>query len=94
MTYHQLTDGERYTISTLRIARYSVTDISKVLGRHRSTIYREVSRNSTTRDAGERWTYCPSKARSGAMESCAEAAEADAIPTSNTLGWTTCLGSN
>jgi len=63
MTYNQITDGERYTISMLRIARYSVTEISKVLGRHRSTIYREVSRNSTTRDAGERWTYCPSKAQ-------------------------------
>ncbi|MGH8109015.1 MAG: IS30 family transposase [Burkholderiales bacterium] len=63
MTYCQLTKGERYTISLLRIARYSVTDISKVLGRHRSTIYREVTRNSTTRDGGERLTYCPSKAQ-------------------------------
>ena len=63
MTYHQLTERERYTLSMLRIARYSVTKISQVLGRHRSTIYREVSRNSTTRDGGERLTYCPSKAQ-------------------------------
>ena len=63
MTYHQLTKDERYTLSTLRIARYTVAEISKVLGRHRSTIYREVSRNSTTRDGGERLTYCPSKAQ-------------------------------
>ncbi len=63
MTYCQLTKGERYTISVLRIARYSVTAISEVLGRHRSTIYREVARNSTTRDGGERLTYCPSKAQ-------------------------------
>ena len=63
MTYHQLTRSERYTISRLRIARYSVTAISDVLGRHRSTVYREISRNSTTRDGGERLTYCPSKAQ-------------------------------
>ena len=61
MTYCQLTEPERYTISRLRRKGYSVTEISKILGRHRSTIYREVSRNSTTR--GERLTYCPSKAQ-------------------------------
>jgi len=61
MTYCQLTEPERYTISRLRRKGYSVTEISKILDRHRSTIYREVSRNSTTR--GARWTYCPSKAQ-------------------------------
>ena len=63
MKYCQLTKGERYTISQLRRKGYSVSEISRILDRHRSTIYREVSRNSTTRDGGERLTYCPSKAQ-------------------------------
>lgn len=61
MKYCQLTKGERYTISMLRIARFSVAEISKILGRHRSTIHREVSRNLSPR--GDRWTYCPSQAQ-------------------------------
>jgi transposase, IS30 family len=61
MTYRQLTVDERYTISKLRRKGYSVTEISKILDRHRSTIYREVSRNLSPR--GKRWTYCPSQAQ-------------------------------
>lgn len=61
MTYDQLTLEERYTISRLRMAGDSVTRIATVLDRHRSTIHREVVRNSTFR--GERKTYCPSKAQ-------------------------------
>ena len=61
MTYSQLTLDERYTISKLRMAGYGVTRISEILGRHRSTIHREILRNSTPKD--ERWTYCPSKAQ-------------------------------
>jgi len=49
MTYCQLTVDERYTISMLRIAGYGMIEISHVLGRYRSTIDREVARNSTTR---------------------------------------------
>ncbi len=45
MNYHQITQNERYTISTLRRQGYSPRDIAKYLGRHRSTIYREVRRN-------------------------------------------------
>lgn len=61
MTYCQLTEPERYTISRLRRKGYSVAQISKILDRHRSTIYREVSRNLSPR--GERLTYCPSQAQ-------------------------------
>lgn len=61
MMYNQLTLEERYTISQLRMAGYGVTEIAQVLGRHRSTIHREMVRNSTFR--GERKTYCPSKAQ-------------------------------
>jgi len=45
MTYTQLTEGERYTISMLRVQNFSISGIATVLGRHRSTIYREIARN-------------------------------------------------
>ncbi len=45
MTYHQITRDERYTIWALRAQDKSVTEIARALGRHRSTIYREVQRN-------------------------------------------------
>jgi len=61
MTYNQLTLEERYTISRLRMSGVGVAGIAQVLGRHRSTIHREVVRNSTFR--GERKTYCSSKAQ-------------------------------
>ena len=45
MAYHQITREERYTIWALRGHQNSVTDIARALGRHRSTIHREVRRN-------------------------------------------------
>lgn len=45
MSYLQITREERYTITTLRRQGYSVLRIAKYLGRHRSSIYREVNRN-------------------------------------------------
>ncbi len=45
MTYQQLTSEERYTISLLRTQGFAVPQMAKVLGRHRSTIYREIGRN-------------------------------------------------
>lgn len=48
MTYTQLTSDDRYTISSLRMQGFSTTDIAVELGRNRSTIYREVKRNSCT----------------------------------------------
>lgn len=47
MTYHQLTYEERYLIARLREQRLSLPVISRVLGRHRTTIWREVNRNKT-----------------------------------------------
>lgn len=61
MTYHQLTEHERYLISQLRKAGHAVAEMARILGRHRSTIYRETTRNSTQVEA--RVTYCPSKAQ-------------------------------
>lgn len=61
MTYHQLTEHERYLISRLRKTGHPVTEIARILDRHPSTIYREYQRNST--QVRNCLTYCPSKAQ-------------------------------
>ena len=43
--YNQLTQTERYQIYALRKANKNPTEISRVLGRHKSTIYRGLKRN-------------------------------------------------
>ncbi len=43
--YRQLTSGERYALSALRKQGCSQAEIARALGRHRSTISREVRRN-------------------------------------------------
>ena len=45
-TYHQLTSGERYELSALRKQGLRPAAIARAMGRHRSTICREVRRNS------------------------------------------------
>ena len=52
MKYQQLTTEDRYTLSALRMQNFSVTKIAESMGRHRSTIYRELKRNSTKRRGG------------------------------------------
>ena len=47
--YRQLTSEERHTLSTLRKQGYRHAAIARALGRHRSTISREVRRNSKDR---------------------------------------------
>jgi IS30 family transposase len=47
MSYQQLTLDERYQIQALRKQQMSAAEISRRLGRHRSTITRELERNST-----------------------------------------------
>src|SRR5690348_6051888 len=54
MTYHQITFEERYTLGLLRQRGLSPTAIARVLGRHRSTIGREVGRNRARSDATHR----------------------------------------
>jgi IS30 family transposase len=51
MRYHQITFAERYTLGALRQRGLTAAAIAHVLGRHRSTIGREVRRNGTPRDA-------------------------------------------
>lgn len=53
MRYRQLTSEERYALSTLRKQGFSAASIGKALGRHRSTIVREVARNARN-DGGYR----------------------------------------
>ncbi len=50
LTYHQITAAERYTLGLLRQRGLCPAAIARVLGRHRSTIGREVRRNGTPRD--------------------------------------------
>ena len=55
MTYRQITFAERYTLGLLRQCRLAPAAIARVLGRHRSSILREVRRNSAHSDG----TYRP-----------------------------------
>jgi IS30 family transposase len=55
VTYRQITYEERYTLGLLRRQRLSPAEIARVLGRHRSTILREVRRNRAASDG----TYRP-----------------------------------
>ena len=56
MRYYQLTSMERYTISTLRKQGLNGAQIAREIGRHRSTLWREIKRNSSS------GKYRPSKA--------------------------------
>ena len=55
MTYHQITSEERYTLGVLRQQGLTPAAIGRALGRHRSTISREVRRNQAHSDG----TYRP-----------------------------------
>ncbi len=59
MTYRQITLEERYTISLLRRQGRGPAEIARHLGRHRSTVSRELRRNGSPWDGG----YRPSKAQ-------------------------------
>jgi len=49
MSYKQLTQEERYQISALLKAEHDQTEIAMILGRHKSTISREIRRNTGLR---------------------------------------------
>ena len=61
MSYHQITPVERYTLAALRtqVPMPSCAAIARMMGRHPSTISREVKRNSARHDDA----YRPSKAQ-------------------------------
>ena len=56
MRYHQITPAERYTLATLRkqVPMPSGAEIAELMGRHRSTISRELRRNCSRSDGGYR----------------------------------------
>lgn len=56
--YHQLTSAERYLIARLRQQHYSQAEIARVLGRHRSTISRELRRNRRDDGGYRAFTAC------------------------------------
>jgi IS30 family transposase len=60
MKYQQLTSNDRYILAALRRQGISISDIADELGKHRSTIYREINRNSCHIIDG---SYRPSKAQ-------------------------------
>ena len=60
MKYKQLTEGDRYMIAALKRQGLSFTNIAKSIGRHKSTVYREIKRNSCWIIDG---SYRPSKAQ-------------------------------
>src|SRR5437868_933555 len=61
MSYRQITPEERYTLATLRkqVPAVSCAAIARLMVRHRSTISRELKRNSARHDGA----YRPSKAQ-------------------------------
>ena len=63
LMYCQLTEAERYTLSTLKRARWSLRRIAKFMGRSPSTFSREVRRNATVDDRKPNPLYIPSKAQ-------------------------------
>ncbi len=83
MSYSQLTPDERYTLSAMRKQGLPIALIAKELGRHRSTLYRELKRNSCYHidDA-----YRPSKAeyrasaRRGKLRKYSQFSESDYAP--------------
>jgi len=54
MNYQQLSAEERFLIAALRSEGDTLPEIARVLGRHRSTIWREVRRNCAPYDGGYR----------------------------------------
>lgn len=56
MTYCQLTPADRYTLSLLRKEGLTPAAIARVLGRNRSTISRELKRNTCALDGAYRYS--------------------------------------
>jgi IS30 family transposase len=61
MPYQQITQEERYQLSQLRCRPLSIAAIARLLGRHRSTIHRELARNQSGRDRYE-WYHADRRA--------------------------------
>ena len=62
MKYRHLSMEERYQIAAMRGQRVAMVEIARALDRHRSTVYREVRRNSSVHDGFYRATHSVQKA--------------------------------
>ena len=62
MKYHRLSTEERYDIAAMRRQSLQVAAMAKHLGRHRSTLYREVKRNRSVHDGCYRPSHAVEKA--------------------------------
>ena len=67
MKYRQITSDERYTLGALHKQGYSPAEIARILGRHPSTIGRELERNRTRYDGAYR--YSKAQERTGGRRS-------------------------
>lgn len=65
MSYRQITFEERYTLGLLKRQGLTPAAIARLLGRHRSTIHRELRRNRTTHDGAYRpqLAHCYARSR-------------------------------
>src|SRR5271154_1331024 len=62
MKYHQLSTEERYEIAAMRRQGLRMSEMADHLGRHRSTLYREVKRNQSAHDGRYRASHSVEKA--------------------------------
>jgi IS30 family transposase len=62
MKYHRLSTEERYELAALRQQKLGVSEMAEHLGRHRSTLYREVKRNQSVHDGRYRASHAVEKA--------------------------------
>jgi IS30 family transposase len=60
--YHQLSTEERYEIAAMRRQHVGMAKMAEHLGRHRSTLYREVKRNQSAHDGRYRASHSVEKA--------------------------------
>ena len=62
MKYHQLSTEERYELAAMRRQHVGMAAMAEHLGRHRSTLYREVKRNQSVHDGSYRPSHAVEKA--------------------------------
>ena len=62
VNYEHIDNEERYAIAAMRGQYIKVAEIARRVGRHRSTIYRELKRNASTHDGNYRASHACQKA--------------------------------